>query len=56
MKFFQELGEKLMEQKISRLRYLPLFEEDMNEIMYYITYKLRNPQAANHLVNLVEYM
>jgi toxin ParE1/3/4 len=26
----------------------------MNEIMYYITYKLRNPQAANHLVNLVE--
>lgn len=36
------------------LRILPLFEEDLNEIVDYITYRLQNPIAAEKLVNDVE--
>ncbi|MGI6708013.1 MAG: type II toxin-antitoxin system RelE/ParE family toxin [Dethiobacteria bacterium] len=36
------------------LQILPLFEEDLNEIVDYITFKLKNPTAANGLVNAVE--
>ena len=36
------------------LRILPLFEEDLNEIVDYITLRLRNPIAANDLVDAVE--
>lgn len=37
-----------------KIRYLPLFEEDLMEITYYITYHLHNPQAAKRLVDDVE--
>ena len=33
------------------LRILPLFEDDLNEIVDYITYRLRNPIAAERLVD-----
>ena len=36
------------------LRILPLFEEDLNEIVDYITYRLQNPIAAEKLVDDVE--
>lgn len=36
------------------LRILPLFEDDLNEIVDYITYRLRNPLAAERLVDDVE--
>ena len=37
-----------------KLLVLPLFEEDFLEIVDYITYKLKNPTAAQHLVDDVE--
>ena len=37
-----------------RLNYLPLFYEDLNEKITYITEKLKNPQAANDLLDKVE--
>lgn len=37
-----------------KLSILPLFEDDLNEIVDYITYRLRNPLAAEHLVDEVE--
>ena len=43
-----------MEQKQYELRILPLFEHDLNEIADYIVYRLRNPDAADHLINAVE--
>lgn len=36
------------------LRILPLFEDDLNGIVDYITYRLRNPLAAERLVDDVE--
>jgi len=36
------------------LRILPLFEEDLNEIVDYITFRLQNPIAAEHLVDDIE--
>ncbi len=36
------------------LRYVPSFYEDLHEIVYYISKKLNNPQAAVNLVNNVE--
>lgn len=36
------------------LRILPLFEDDLNEIVDYIAYRLRNPAAAERLVDDVE--
>lgn len=36
------------------LKILPLFEDDLNEIVDYITYRLQNPLAAERLVNDVE--
>ena len=36
------------------LRILPLFEDDLNGIVGYITYRLRNPIAAERLVDDVE--
>ena len=35
-----------MNERSYKLRFLPLFEEDLNEIVDYITYRLRNPAAA----------
>ena len=43
-----------MSEKHYELRILPLFEEDLNEITDYITYRLRNPIAAEKLVDAVE--
>ena len=43
-----------MNEKHYELRILPLFEDDLNEIVDYITYRLRNPIAADNLVNSVE--
>ena len=43
-----------MGNKAYRLTFLPLFEDDLNEIVDYITFELNNPEAANRLVNDVE--
>lgn len=37
-----------------QLRFLPLFEDDLNEIVDYISGNLHNPQAALQLVDAVE--
>ncbi len=37
-----------------KLRYLPLFYEDLSEKITYISETLQNPQAANNLLDLVE--
>jgi plasmid stabilization system protein ParE len=36
------------------LRYLPLFYEDLEKKLLYIAKELKNPQAANDLVDAVE--
>ncbi len=36
------------------LRYLPRFEEELTDIIDYITYKLKNSDAAENLVNDLE--
>ena len=36
------------------LRYLPLFNEDLDEKVTYILEKLKNPKAANDLLDKVE--
>ena len=43
-----------MIRKRYELRILPLFEDDLNEIVDYITCRLRNPIAAERLVDDVE--
>ena len=40
--------------KTYRLSYLPLFYEDLDEKITYIAEKLKNPQAANDLLDKVE--
>ena len=37
-----------------KLRYLPLFEQDLNEAVMYIADVLNNPQAAVRLIDEVE--
>lgn len=37
-----------------KLSFLPLFEEDLNEIVDYITTDLQNPSAADRLVDDIE--
>lgn len=37
-----------------KLVFLPLFEQDLNEIIEYITNTLNQPIAANRLVNDIE--
>ena len=36
------------------LSIFPLFEDELNEIVDYITYRLHNPQAAENLIDEVE--
>ena len=36
------------------LRYLPLFQHDLNEIISYISFQLQNPAAAEALLDAVE--
>lgn len=43
-----------MNGKRYELRVLPLFEEDLNEIIDYICYNLQNPIAAEDMVGAVE--
>lgn len=37
-----------------KLRYLPLFYEDLEQKMRYISEKLNNPKAANDLIDAVK--
>lgn len=43
-----------MDGKQYKLRVLPLFEEDFNEILDYITLRLKNIQTADNLIADVE--
>lgn len=43
-----------MDEKRYKLRYLPLFRQDLSEILSYITFTLQNPAAAEELLNSVE--
>lgn len=43
-----------MEENRYTLRYLPLFEQDLFEVVNYICNDLKNPSAATKLVNDVE--
>ncbi len=43
-----------MNGKQYKLRILPLFEDDLNEIVDYISIRLRNPEAAYRLIDAVE--
>jgi plasmid stabilization system protein ParE len=43
-----------MEGKRYRLQILPLFEDDLNEIVDYISTQLQNPTAAKNLVDAVQ--
>lgn len=40
--------------KVYILKFLPLFEEDLNDIVDYIKYKLQNPKAAENLIDEIE--
>lgn len=49
------MSEKLlMEMKTYKLRYLPLFEEDVKNVAAYISHVLQNPDAAHNLIDDVE--
>ena len=37
-----------------QLRYLPKYEDDLNEIIDYIVLNLKNPTSANRLVDKIE--
>ena len=43
-----------MNGKRYKLRFLPLFEDDLNGIVDYIAFRLKNPIAAEALVNDVQ--
>ena len=43
-----------MNGKQYKLSILPLFEDDLNEIVDYITYRLKNPIAAENFIDEVE--
>ena len=43
-----------MDEKRFKLRYLPLFRNDLAEIAGYIALKLHNPAAADALIDAVE--
>lgn len=43
-----------MSEKHYELRILPLFESDLSEIVDYIVFRLKNPIAAENLVDAVE--
>ena len=43
-----------MNEKHYKLRFLPLFEEDLNEIVEYIAFRLKNVSAAESLVDEVQ--
>ena len=43
-----------MKDNVYELRYLPLFYEDMEEKVKYISHELKNPVAAYELIDAVE--
>ena len=43
-----------MNRKQYKLSILPLFEEDLNEILDYIMFRLHNPAVADSLIDAVE--
>ena len=43
-----------MTRKKYKLRYLPLFEVDLTEIIDYIAFSLNNPIAADNLLDEIE--
>lgn len=43
-----------MPNKEYKLRFLPLFEDDLNEIVDYISHVLQNPSAAETLIDEVQ--
>ena len=43
-----------MADKKYKLRFLPLFEQDLNDTVDYISLKLKNPEAARKLVNEIQ--
>ena len=43
-----------MTDKKYKLRFLPLFEQDLNDTVDYISLKLKNPKAARDFVNEVQ--
>lgn len=43
-----------MARKRYKIRFLPLFAQDLGEIVDYISDKLQNPAAAENLVDLVQ--
>ena len=43
-----------MTDKKYKLRFLPLFEQDINDTVDYISLKLKNPGAARKLVNEIQ--
>lgn len=43
-----------MENKVYRLQYLPLFQQDLMEAVNYISMVLKNPDAALKLIDNVE--
>jgi plasmid stabilization system protein ParE len=43
-----------MEEKHDKLLFLPLFEDDLSEIVDYITLRLKNPIAAGNMVDEVQ--
>ena len=44
-----------MGQNNYKIRYLPLFEKDLTEIIFYISNILNNPNAAESLIDDVEF-
>ena len=54
MKSSRERGNASVEKKPYRLQILPLFEDDLNSIVDYISGALHNPGAALEFVDAVE--
>lgn len=40
-----------MEKNNYKIQYLPSFDQELNKIIYYITYNLQNPKAAEKLLD-----
>lgn len=49
-----QCGAGFMDGKRYKLRFLPLFQEDLNEIVDYISIRLKNPIAAERFVDDVQ--
>lgn len=48
------MSESVSQGKQYQLRYLGLFEEDLSQIVDYISHELDNPAAADKLITAVE--